>query len=136
MFVGPFFKEIPVEERNKSWLVSETLHCIVSCASPMETQYYLSHIFPRICYYSGKGKMFSSSNVEYYPQCETCQTKDRQKKEKKTSSCIRSPKEMRKNLFKLVLFYFYIKKRNVCVLDFFSDLFPTYPHEPHNRSAS
>ena len=28
MFVGPYFKEIPADERNKSWLVSETLHCM------------------------------------------------------------------------------------------------------------
>ena len=57
----------------------ELSHCRenVTCESPMEIPYYSSKLFKNVCFYCGRERSLMPSNVEFYPQCISCQSKTR-----------------------------------------------------------
>ena len=74
---GTVFHDLPIDDKNKDSYNLEMLHCRenLTCESPMEIPYYSSKLFKNLCFYCGRERNRIQSNIEFYPQCTSCQSK-------------------------------------------------------------
>ena len=66
-----------IDDKNKDLYVLEMLHCLenLTCEPPMEILYYSSKLFKNLYFYCGWESNLMPSNIEFYPQCTSCQSK-------------------------------------------------------------
>ena len=78
---GAVFHDLPIDDKNKDLYVSEMLHCWenLTYQSPMEIPYYSSKLFKNLCFYCGRERNLTLSNIEFHPQCTSCQSITRAK---------------------------------------------------------
>ena len=78
---GTVFHDLPNDDKNKDSCVLEMLHCWgnLTYESPKEIPYYSSKIFKNLCFYCWRERNLMPSNIEFYPQCSSCQSKTRTK---------------------------------------------------------
>ena len=78
---GTVFHDLLTDDKSKDSYVLEMLHCRenLTYKSPMEIPYYSSKLFKNICFYCGQERNLMPSNIEFYPQSTTCQSKTRAK---------------------------------------------------------
>ena len=82
---GTVFHDLPIDDENKDLYILEMLHCWehLTCESPMKIPYYSSKLFKSLCFYCGRERNLMPSNIEFYPQCTSCQSKTRAKVDKR-----------------------------------------------------
>ena len=78
---GTVFHDLLIDDKNKDSCVLGMIHCRenLTCESPMEIPYYSSKLFKNLCFYCGRERNLMPSNIEFYPQCTSCQSKTRAK---------------------------------------------------------
>ena len=76
---GTVFHDLTIDDKSKDSYVLEMSHCRENAASesPVEIPYYSSKLFKNVCFYCGRERSLMPSNVEFYPQCTSCQSKTR-----------------------------------------------------------
>ena len=82
---GTVFHDLPIVEKNKDSHILEMLHCRenLTCESPTEIPYYSSKLFKNLCFYCGRERNLMPSNIEFYPQCTSYQSKTKAKEAKR-----------------------------------------------------
>ena len=78
---GTVFHDLPIDDKNKDSYVLEIVHCRenLTCESPMEIPNYSSKLFKSLWFYCWWAWNLMPSNIEFYPQCTSCQSKTRAK---------------------------------------------------------
>ena len=78
---GTVFHDLPIDDKNKNSYVLEMLHCRqnLACESPMGISYYSSKLFKNLWFNCGRERNLIPSNIEFYPECTSCQSKRRAK---------------------------------------------------------
>ena len=98
---GTVFHGLPIDDKNKDSYVLEVLHCRENliCESPMAIPYYSSKLFKNLCFYCGRERNLMPTNIEFYPQCTSCQSKTKAQETKRkqvvTSDAVK--KKQKKN---------------------------------------